>query len=116
MKRPIGLSLLILALLAILNAGPVLAEQAAPQSAAPVAAALAPTAQPGCGQAPDLAIALSAQGEVCPVATSQNDTVPDFFTQPAFGTRTCRCSCGEPCKTDADCGLGGICAAGITCC
>ena len=30
--------------------------------------------------------------------------------------RTCKCSCGFPCKTDADCGPGGVCAAGITCC
>jgi hypothetical protein len=36
-------------------------------------------------------------------------------TQSAFG-RTCRCSCGFPCKTNADCGPGGVCAAGITCC
>jgi hypothetical protein len=33
----------------------------------------------------------------------------------AFG-RTCRCSCGYPCKTNADCGPGGVCAPGITCC
>ena len=33
----------------------------------------------------------------------------------AIGTRTCRCSCGQPCKTDADCG-GSICAPGISCC
>jgi len=32
------------------------------------------------------------------------------------GFRTCRCSCGFPCKTDADCGPGGVCAPGITCC
>ena len=32
------------------------------------------------------------------------------------GGRTCRCSCGYPCKTDADCGPGGTCGAGITCC
>jgi hypothetical protein len=30
--------------------------------------------------------------------------------------KTCRCSCGSPCKKDADCGLGGRCSAGITCC
>jgi hypothetical protein len=29
--------------------------------------------------------------------------------------RTCACSCGFPCTTDADCG-GGACTAGITCC
>jgi hypothetical protein len=33
-----------------------------------------------------------------------------------FG-RTCRCSCGYPCKTDADCGGGiGSCSKGISCC
>jgi hypothetical protein len=32
------------------------------------------------------------------------------------GSRTCRCSCGFPCKTNADCGPGGVCAPGITCC
>jgi hypothetical protein len=32
------------------------------------------------------------------------------------GLRTCRCSCGFPCTTSADCGPGGVCAPGITCC
>lgn len=35
--------------------------------------------------------------------------------QLAIGTKTCRCSCGQPCTTNADCG-GGVCAPGITCC
>jgi len=35
----------------------------------------------------------------------------------SHGGRTCRCSCGYPCKTDADCGGGlGSCRAGISCC
>src|SRR5947209_18120665 len=34
----------------------------------------------------------------------------------AVATRTCRCSCGKPCATNADCGPGGVCAFGITCC
>ncbi|HXB21307.1 MAG TPA: hypothetical protein VNV88_08000 [Candidatus Solibacter sp.] len=29
---------------------------------------------------------------------------------------TCRCSCGFRCTTNADCGPGGVCTAGITCC
>ncbi|HEY6968500.1 MAG TPA: hypothetical protein VJA94_04790 [Candidatus Angelobacter sp.] len=29
--------------------------------------------------------------------------------------KTCRCSCGIPCTTNADCG-GNVCAVGITCC
>ena len=32
-----------------------------------------------------------------------------------IGTKTCRCSCGVPCQTDADCG-GNVCGVGITCC
>ncbi len=36
--------------------------------------------------------------------------------QLAAGGRTCRCSCGYPCKTNADCGPGGVCTAGISCC
>ena len=36
---------------------------------------------------------------------------------PVRGGRTCRCSCGFPCKTDADCGGGvGSCRGGISCC
>jgi hypothetical protein len=34
----------------------------------------------------------------------------------AASLRTCRCSCGFRCTTDADCGPGGRCTAGITCC
>lgn len=31
--------------------------------------------------------------------------------------KTCRCSCGStPCKKDSDCGPGGRCGLGITCC
>ncbi len=35
----------------------------------------------------------------------------------ATGTsiRTCRCSCGQPCTSNADCG-GNVCGVGITCC
>ena len=34
----------------------------------------------------------------------------------AISLRTCRCSCGFRCTTNADCGPGGVCAPGITCC
>ena len=45
---------------------------------------------------------------------------PEFLPQPqgskvAF-LRTCGCSCGLPCRTNADCGPGGVCINGITCC
>jgi hypothetical protein len=42
-------------------------------------------------------------------------TVPSWT--PVAGGRTCRCSCGYPCKTDADCGGAvGSCRGGISCC
>lgn len=51
------------------------------------------------------------QGQVCPASPpSPEPMAPPFFK------RTCRCSCGYPCSTNADCGPGGICSAGITCC
>ena len=41
----------------------------------------------------------------------------EFMDSAVHGGRTCRCSCGYPCKTDADCGGGlGSCRAGISCC
>ncbi|HEX9943878.1 MAG TPA: hypothetical protein VGG03_17840 [Thermoanaerobaculia bacterium] len=112
MKRAFGLSICTLAFLAALSAGPIFAEEAASQTAK-LAAAAAP-AQPGCGQDLDLAATLSAKGEVCPVIAPENPA-PEFMAAPTRG-RTCRCSCGYPCKTDADCGPGGRCTAGITCC
>jgi hypothetical protein len=33
----------------------------------------------------------------------------------ATGIKTCRCSCGQPCNSNADCG-GNVCGPGITCC
>ena len=67
-------------------------------------------AQTGCGPVFDLAPA-PAQAGICPATLAVNP-VPE----PLFGGRTCRCSCGHPCKTDADCGPGGICSGGYSCC
>ncbi|HVR95736.1 MAG TPA: hypothetical protein VMW27_03930 [Thermoanaerobaculia bacterium] len=98
-----------LALLTALSLTPLCAEPAgSPQSAPVVQAALA-----GCGADLALPAPVSAKGETCPVAASKG-MVPDFMVK--AGGRTCRCSCGQPCKTDADCGPGGRCTAGITCC
>ena len=79
----------------------------------PVHAEEAPAAAPapapaGCGLGFDLA---PAPAGFCP-ATLATNPVPELL----FGGRTCRCSCGFPCKKDADCGPGGICSGGITCC
>jgi hypothetical protein len=41
----------------------------------------------------------------------------DLLPEPsAASLRTCRCSCGFRCTTDADCGPGGRCLPGISCC
>lgn len=52
--------------------------------------------------------------------TLKSSLSPEFLPQApgtqAGGLRTCRCSCGFPCRTNADCGPGGVCAPGITCC
>ena len=107
LKKSFIVLILAFALLAVLNAGP--ARAASP--AAPAVAA----AQPGCQPVLDLGKALQSKGETCSaIAASQTKALePEFLA----GGRTCRCSCGFPCKTDADCGGGvGSCRAGITCC
>jgi len=81
---------------------PVHAEEAPAVAPAP--------AQAGCGLSFEQPPAATQAG-LCS-ATVATNPVPE----PLFGGRTCRCSCGYPCKTDADCGLGGICSGGITCC
>jgi hypothetical protein len=50
---------------------------------------------------PDLTLKGSLSPELVPVA---------------FHRRTCRCSCGYPCNSDADCGPGGSCEQFISCC
>jgi hypothetical protein len=76
------------------------------------APAVAPTPAPaGCGLSFELPPATTQAG-VCPATVSATNPVPELL----FGGRTCRCSCGFPCKKDADCGPGGICSGGITCC
>src|SRR5262245_15249919 len=101
MKRMLGLTLFALILLALLGAGAAAAEETAKPVANPAVAAAPAPAQPGCGQTLDLAAILSGQTEISPAELPLNP-VPEL----KFG-RTCRCSCGYPCKTDADCGPGG---------
>ena len=62
----------------------------------------------------DAPLPAPAEGETC-----RADATADAASAlaPPFRGRTCRCSCGAPCKTDADCGGAlGSCRAGITCC
>jgi hypothetical protein len=108
MTRKLGLFLIVLAL--ALCAGPAFAGETAAPAVTPTQ--VAPT-QPGCASALDLAAVLSSQGEICPAALP--DSTPEFMARPPR-LRTCVCSCGYPCETDADCGPGGNCGPGITCC
>jgi len=48
--------------------------------------------------------------------TLKSSLSSEFLPQVSGGFRTCRCSCGFPCRSNADCGPGGVCAPGITCC
>jgi len=77
---------------------------------------IAAPGQVNCAQAPGFSEGLTFQlpeGGSCR-ADSTLAPLPDWT--PVFG-RTCRCSCGYPCKTDADCGGGiGSCRGGISCC
>ena len=63
----------------------------------------------GCGSVLDLA-AVAPHAEVCPAQAATNPIAEILLG------KTCRCSCGRPCKTDADCGPGGNCVAGYSCC
>jgi hypothetical protein len=96
MKRTLGYSILALALALPLGAAPTMAVEKA--------------AEPGCGETLDLAAMLAGNAQICPAELPQNPA-PELKVG-----RTCRCSCGFPCKKDSDCGPGGICSGGITCC
>jgi hypothetical protein len=111
-KRTIGLPILAAALLAALAVTAAFAGEEATQVTAPAAPAETTAAPAGCGADLDLASLATPGAAVCPAAPPET-TVPDFIT---LAGRTCRCSCGFPCKRDSDCGPGGICAGGITCC
>ena len=111
-KKAFGMLILAMAVLALAGAAPV-AAATAPQ-AVPAPAVTAP-AQPGCGTSLDLNLTTPSQGETCSAALPANPE-PEFMAKPTR-FRTCVCSCGFPCTTDADCGGGlGSCRAGITCC
>lgn len=116
---PIAVSLTVLALLTA--GGAVLAH--GPQRSA------APTSTAGAAPEPACADPARLQPFESLFTTSRTETprcegapAGDLFTigegalnaNPHF-RGTCRCSCGYPCQTDADCG-GAPCMKGITCC
>jgi len=51
----------------------------------------------------------------CP-AEKPESAKPEWLQEARPRIRTCRCSCGYPCRSDEDCGPGGRCTVGITCC
>ena len=113
-KQAFGMLILAVAVLALAGAAPAAAATAPLAVPAAIAAAPAP-AQPGCGTGLNLNLATPGQGETCPAALPSSPE-PEFMAKPVR-FRTCVCSCGFPCTTDADCGGGlGSCRAGITCC
>jgi hypothetical protein len=107
MTRKLSLYFIVLAL--AICEGPAFAGEAAAPAVAQTQAA---PAQIGCASALDLAAALSGPAQLCPAAAPE--TAPELKARPPF-LRTCVCSCGAPCQTDADCD-GGRCGPGITCC
>ena len=88
---------------------PATAAEGLPASA--VAVPATPAAEPPAGCAAPLDLLAGAPAPICAVAIDLVDPAP----APLAVRKTCRCSCGFPCQTNADCG-GALCHAGITCC
>lgn len=105
--------LFLLALSVPASGGAVLADK----TTSPPSMGATVLSQVNCAQAPqaaDIPIFELPEGGSCK-ADLNPGTLTDWT--PVAGGRTCRCSCGYPCKTDADCGGGvGSCRGGISCC
>ncbi len=92
-----------------------IALSAAPALAAEASALTAP-AQTDCAGTLSLD-AVSGKEQVCSATTPQKTPEPEFMASKPTRLRTCVCSCGYPCTSDADCGGAlGSCRAGISCC
>jgi hypothetical protein len=111
--------ILTLALLALLGALPSQAGEAVTAAPVPVGVTAPAPEKAGCApnldQLLQLKPAAPVRGEVCSAAV-MTSAAPPPLAPLALAGRTCRCSCGQPCQSDADCGPGGRCTAGITCC
>jgi hypothetical protein len=86
-----------------------------PAPGAVASPAVSPTpltvADPGLTGAADPAFS---DGETCRADATAD---PVSAMKPPFHGRTCKCSCGAQCNSDADCGGAvGSCRAGISCC
>jgi hypothetical protein len=110
---------LILLTLAFLVAGVAAAATLAdPAGAATLSNVASTTQSAGCQPVLDLGKLASARGETCPATAAPRTQTPEpeFMAQPTR-LKTCVCSCGFPCTSDADCGGAlGSCRSGITCC
>jgi len=88
---------------------------AAPAFAAEAPAVTAPAQTAGCAGTLSLDVVFG-KGQVCPATTPQKTPEPELMAPPTR-LKTCVCSCGYPCTSDADCGGAvGSCHVGITCC
>lgn len=100
-----------MAVAALLIAAAVAPVQAGETPGSEASARLAPPPAGPCGQA---APAAGFWSRSAPAGLSLPDV--DQSMGPPWFPRTCRCSCGYPCETNEDCGAGGTCTSGITCC
>lgn len=64
---------------------------------------------------PDLSLKTVISPDVFPVSAKRTSRPATFIAGAARKTGFCRCSCGFPCTSDADCG-GTSCDPFITCC
>ena len=111
------LAIFTLALLVLLSLGSVFSNGIPTAKTVPQPAIEAsPSAQPSCASAfaiPEGMSFLSTEGGACK-ATPAASPAPDLLGKP-HRRGYCRCSCGYPCQTSADCG-GASCDPFITCC
>jgi hypothetical protein len=115
MSKRAALPILAGVCLVALSAAPAFAGEAtAPPAPVPEVATPVAPAPAGCGLNLEL-IDPAAEVGICPAVAPQEAPAPEFLSRPPR-LRTCVCSCGYPCTTDADCGPGGVCGPGITCC
>lgn len=111
------LTVFTLALLFLLSLGSVFSnEMPTAKTVSQPAIETSPMAQRSCASAfvlPEEMSFLSSEGGACK-ATPSASPAPDLLGKP-HRRGYCRCSCGYPCQTSADCD-GGSCDPFITCC
>ena len=93
-------------------------DKTPPTSLAEVSATVDPTplvADPGAGVAAAAAVAPDGLELNYTPVTPAEGVLPDATNRPPHRRGYCRCSCGYPCQTNADCG-GSSCDPFITCC